>query len=129
MPQDRSSFYAVLPRPSSRLALARKRRQCGATKSRPVSSWRYSHPARYRHHRVSAWRHERGDGASFAALSGMRGVGTANSVVPHARPELVLQLGHSEWIRSVVFTTDGRRLVSAAWDHTVKIWARETPEG
>jgi WD40 repeat protein len=41
----------------------------------------------------------------------------------------VLQLAHSEWIRSVVFTTDGRRLVSAAWDHTVKIWVRETPEG
>jgi WD40 repeat protein len=50
----------------------------------------------------------------------------ATASLPHA--ELVLQLGHSDSIRSVLFTPDGRRLISGAWDNTVRIWLREGGE-
>jgi WD40 repeat protein len=54
---------------------------------------------------------------------------TSDASAPCVRPERVLQLGHGGDVHSVVFTPDGRRLISGAWDHTLRIWAREAAEG
>lgn len=37
-------------------------------------------------------------------------------------PELKVQTGHTGWVRSVVFSSDGNTLASASDDNTVKIW-------
>ncbi len=34
--------------------------------------------------------------------------------------------GHSAWVEDVAITPDGRRAVSASWDHTIKVWDLET---
>ena len=30
--------------------------------------------------------------------------------------------GHSDWISSIAMSTDGKRVVSASWDNTIKVW-------
>ena len=34
--------------------------------------------------------------------------------------------GHSDWVRSVAFSSDGKRVVSGSDDKLVKIWSSET---
>ena len=30
--------------------------------------------------------------------------------------------GHSDWVLGVAVTADGKRAVSASWDHRLKVW-------
>jgi len=30
--------------------------------------------------------------------------------------------GHSNWVRSVAYSPDGKHIVSGSWDNTVKVW-------
>ena len=34
--------------------------------------------------------------------------------------------GHSDWIKSTVFSPDGKHIVSASYDHTARIWNTAT---
>ena len=34
--------------------------------------------------------------------------------------------GHSSWVTSVSFSSDGASIVSDSWDHTVKVWSVES---
>jgi WD40 repeat protein len=44
-------------------------------------------------------------------------------VFAHAqRPELVVQTGHSELMRALAFSPDGKLLASGSWDNRVKLW-------
>lgn len=43
-----------------------------------------------------------------------------------ARPELVLQTGHSKLVKAVVFGPDNRWVASGSFDNTIKIWDLET---
>jgi len=45
--------------------------------------------------------------------------------VGKSRPELVLQLGHSESVNSVAFSPDGRQLASGG-GKTIKVWNPNT---
>ncbi|MBM3784953.1 MAG: NACHT domain-containing protein [Acidobacteria bacterium] len=53
--------------------------------------------------------------------------GAVQAVVPGSK-ELALQHGHSNWVRSVAWSADGRRLASGSSDNTVRIWDGETGE-
>src|SRR5262245_43213570 len=44
------------------------------------------------------------------------------------RPELALQLGHSQPIFALSYSPDGSRLASGSGDNTVKIWDANTRE-
>lgn len=43
-----------------------------------------------------------------------------------ARPEIVLQTGHSSKVDAVVFSPDGRWIATGSFDNTIKIWDAET---
>src|SRR5512139_1392236 len=45
-----------------------------------------------------------------------------------ARPELVLQLGHLAQVNSIAFTTDGRTIVTASDDRSIRLWDAQTGE-
>ena len=32
------------------------------------------------------------------------------------------QSAHSDWVRSVAFSPDGKTIVSGSWDKTIKVW-------
>jgi len=42
------------------------------------------------------------------------------------RPELVIQSGHSDFIRAIVFSPDGKIVASASSDKTIRLWEVET---
>src|SRR5688572_14029418 len=46
--------------------------------------------------------------------------------VEQMQPQLVVQLGHSGAIRAVVFSSDGRFLISGSEDGTAIVWETET---
>ncbi len=52
----------------------------------------------------------------------------ANAIPP---PDFVLDRtlkGHSSWVTSLAFSSDGQRLASGSWDQTVKLWDVSTGE-
>ncbi len=36
--------------------------------------------------------------------------------------------GHTGYVKACAFSPDGKRIVSASWDHTIKLWDAETGE-
>jgi len=38
----------------------------------------------------------------------------------------ILQIGHDDWVRALVFHPNGKYLLSAADDHTIRIWELKT---
>jgi hypothetical protein len=38
------------------------------------------------------------------------------------KAEIVTQLGHSDWVTSVVFAPDGMTALSGGWDNTLRLW-------
>jgi WD40 repeat protein len=55
----------------------------------------------------------------FAALTMPVGVALAQD---GAKPELVTNIGHSDWINSVAFSSDGRMALSGGGNGTLKLW-------
>lgn len=45
-----------------------------------------------------------------------------------ARPELVLQVGHLAQVNSIAFTADGRTIVTASDDRSIRLWDAQTGE-
>ena len=41
---------------------------------------------------------------------------------PLLQPRLVLPFGHTAGVNSAHFSPDGKRIATASWDHTTKIW-------
>ena len=62
-------------------------------------------------------------GAPTASIVAMSGAGGTLKVWDHRSGRRVLTLqGHADDITAAVFTPDGRRLVTAGWDGTIKLW-------
>jgi WD40 repeat protein len=36
--------------------------------------------------------------------------------------------GHDDWVNSVAYSPDGKRIASASYDHTVRLWNTSTYE-
>ncbi len=36
--------------------------------------------------------------------------------------------GHTNWVTAAIFMPDGKHVVTAAWDNTVRIWDAQTSE-
>src|SRR5262249_60905671 len=36
--------------------------------------------------------------------------------------------GHESWVSAIVFTPDGKKVVSGSWDGTVRVWDVEKPK-
>src|SRR5262249_38956559 len=49
---------------------------------------------------------------------------TPPEILPTAEGPTALRRlsGHADWVKAVVFTPDGRRLVTTSLDHTVRLW-------
>jgi len=61
------------------------------------------------------------------ASSSDRAIHLATNPPPPSTPppevdKVVLQLGHSHWVKSVAFSPDGKTALSGSWDNTVKWW-------
>ena len=51
---------------------------------------------------------------------------TIYTVLPQTKPELILPVGHKNKIDAVSYSPDGKLILSASWDNTVKLWDAET---
>ena len=68
--------------------------------------------------------------AATALPSSLRSLPSLNRM-PFLRPDFVLDRtlkGHSSWVTSLAFSSDGQRLASGSWDQTVKLWDVSTGE-
>src|SRR5215471_12176759 len=75
------------------------------------------------------------DGKHLALGGGLYGTYTRESRQPgggliaicdsSTGAEEMLLKGHTDWVRSICFSPDGKRLASASQDHAVKLWSTE----
>lgn len=63
---------------------------------------------------------------SFALLFAATAIVTAQTSAAPVQPQLVVQLGHSDKVRSAALSPDGRRLVTGSNDHTAILWDADT---
>ena len=45
------------------------------------------------------------------------------AAIKHAKPEMVLQVGHADRVHDIVSTADGRLIITASQDSTVRVWS------
>jgi WD40 repeat protein len=49
-----------------------------------------------------------------------------SSLSQEQRPDLVLQIGHTENVSCIAFSSDGKLIASGGFDNTIKLWVSET---